>query len=356
MKRKRVKTQTKQEASKSAPSELPTFLEHVYELRRRLFWVVAIILLASGAAYPFLDSIIKITTAPLGGQQLYYLTPVGGFSFSIKICFYVGIIAAVPFIMYHIFRYLEPLMNGNFKRSALFYVGFSTALAALGVLFAYFVALPGALRFLTGMDLSNIQAMLTVDSYLSFVMTYLLGSALVFQIPFLFSIINTATPLKPGKLMKMQRYVIVAAFVIAAVISPTPDIMNQALMALPIILMYQFGVIIVWAQNKGRNRKKPTSDLTFAVKPEKIQPQPSQYANSPAPQQVVVKQQVRRPSVDGFITTSQPMQKPAPQQQFHVQTMRLAKQRPARTPITTRPLRVPTRSLDGFALRRTEDT
>ncbi len=61
--------------------------------------------------------------APLGGQQLYYLTPVGGFSFSIKICMYVGLMAAVPFIMYHIYRYLEPLMGQHLRRSTLFYAG-----------------------------------------------------------------------------------------------------------------------------------------------------------------------------------------------------------------------------------------
>src|SRR5688572_5205203 len=138
------------------PAQLPTFLEHVYELRRRLFWVVAVVLIASSAAYPFLNGIISVLTAPLGTQQLYYLTPIGGLSFSIKLCFYVGLMVAVPCMMYHLYRYLEPLM-GQWRKSAVFYVGLSSVFACAGVLFAYFVSLPGALHFLTGLNLGNVQ-------------------------------------------------------------------------------------------------------------------------------------------------------------------------------------------------------
>lgn len=336
--------QTPNPTASGDPSQLPTFLDHIYELRRRLFWIVAVILVASGAAYPFLSQIIAFVTAPLGGQQLYYLTPVGGLSFSIKICFYIGIIVSVPIIMFHIYRYLEPIMGQRIRRSALFYVGFSTALAIAGMLFAYYVALPGALRFLTGMDLTSIQAMLTVDSYLSFVMTYLLGSAIMFQIPFLLGIINTMTPLKPGKLMGAQRYVIVGAFIAAAIISPTPDIMNQALLALPIIVMYQIGVLLVWVQNRKRSRKE-RKKTTVAEPVFTVQPIPKPVLPEPSIVRAQT-QQVRAPRMDGF-TVKQPVAKKAA----------LAATAQTRQPVMTakppmRTLRVPTRSVDGFSVRR----
>ena len=147
------------------------------------------------------------------------------------------------------------LMSKKLRQSTLLYFGAAAVLPIIGVLFAYFVSLPGALHFLTGMELKNIQAMLTVDSYLGFVMTYLIGAALLFQIPLLLTIINRFTPLKPSKLMKTQRYVIVAAFILAAIISPTPDILNQLLFAVPIIAMYELGVILVWLQNRSRAKK-----------------------------------------------------------------------------------------------------
>jgi sec-independent protein translocase protein TatC len=387
----------KQTTNSGKPSELPTFLDHVYELRRRLFWVVAVILVASSAAYPFLDTILSVLTAPLAGQQLYYLTPIGGFSFSIKICFYVGIIVAVPIIMYHLYRYIEPLMGQNLRRSALFYVGLSALMAATGVLFAYFVSLPGALHFLTGMDLKNIQAMLTVDSYLTFVMTYLLGAAILFQIPLLLTITNNMTPLQPKKLMKAQRFVIVGAFIIAAVISPTPDIMNQVLLALPVIAMYQVGVGLVWLQNRSRakraKREAATALPTFEFKDmsldEEIVPvaagsvaaaistQPSlpKLTHTPqpklhAPSKVhVAKLAPRRVSMDGFSPRSVPqkLHKPVPiaaakpfAQQPVAQksatassTMQVRTQpaRPVRT-VAARELKVPARSVDGFMLHR----
>ena len=233
---------------------LPTFLDHIHELRSRLFWVVAVVLVVSAVSYGFLNDIIAVLTAPLGDKQLYYLTPAGGLTFAFKLCSFVGFLAGVPVLMYHIYRFLEPLM-GNKRKSALFYVGFSTLFAAGGACFAYFISLPAALHFLTNFNLSNIQAMLTVDSYLSFVVTYLLGAALLFQIPLLLLIINTMTPLKPGKLMKIQKFVIVGAFILAAIISPTPDITNQAFLAIPIIGMYQLGVFLVWWQHVANARR-----------------------------------------------------------------------------------------------------
>ncbi|HSE60769.1 MAG TPA: twin-arginine translocase subunit TatC [Candidatus Saccharimonadales bacterium] len=243
-----------------AQAPLPTFLDHVHELRRRLFWVVAVVLVVSAVAYGFLNDVISLLTAPLGDKQLYYLTPAGGLTFTFKLCSFIGFVVGVPVLMYHIYRFLEPLM-GTKRKSAVFYVGLSTVFAAAGVLFAYYISLPAALHFLTNFNLGNIQAMLTVDSYLSFVVTYLLGAALLFQIPLLLLIINTMTPLQPNKLMKLQKFVIVGAFILAAVISPTPDIMNQTFLALPIIAMYQLGVLLVWLQYRSAARQNIRQQL-----------------------------------------------------------------------------------------------
>ncbi len=315
-----------------------------------MFWVVAAIFLASGVAYPFLDTILGILTAPLGGQQLYYLTPIGGLSFSIKICLYVGILVTVPCFMYHLYRYLEPLIGAKLRQSTLLYMGAATILAVIGVSFAYFISLPGALHFLTGMELKNIQAMLTVDSYLGFVMTYLIGAALLFQIPLLLLIINRFTPLKPSKLMKIQRYVIVASFVIAAVISPTPDIMNQLLFALPIILMYEIGVVLVWLSNRKRGRKQSEAapipmPVTRVV--QSLQPATPIISLTPITVPPVTPAPKPRPAVrtmDGFVT-AQPV----------LRTVRPAAQLRQAPPRQVRPI-LPPRSIDGFGPYRRPET
>jgi sec-independent protein translocase protein TatC len=204
----------------------------------------------------------------LGSQQLYYLTPIGGLSFIIKLCFYFGVLVSVPVIVYHVYRYLQPLMGGQ-QRSVLRYFIFSFLLAAAGISFAYFISLPAALHFLTDFNIQHITAMLTVDAYLTFVTSYLLGAALLFQIPLLLIIIDKITPLTPGGLMKYQRHVILIAFILAAIISPTPDMVNQTLLAVPIIAMYQFGVLLVWWQHTRRKRAAQ-KDLapSIALQPE----------------------------------------------------------------------------------------
>lgn len=242
----------------------PTFLDHVRELRTRLFWSVGFIVVAASVAFVFKDSIISALIAPLGNQALYYLTPAGGLSFIIKICTYVGGILVVPLVLYHIYRYLEPLMDHR-KRPVWLYTFFSALLAVIGVGFAYFVSLPAALHFLTNLDIGQIQAMLTADAYLSFVTNYLLGAAILFQLPLILLIINTIWTLPPKKLMRAMRFVIVGAFIVAAIISPTPDIINQALMALPIIGMYLVGVVCVWMQNRLRHQRQPAVRVATVV-------------------------------------------------------------------------------------------
>lgn len=315
-------------------SELLTFREHLQELRNRLFWVAIIFLLASAAAYPFFDTILAVLVKPLGDLPLHYLTPVGGFGFILKVCMYAGALAAVPMVVYQLFRYIQPVMRTIRGQIVAIYMVASTLLAITGATLAYLFSLPAALHFLTGFELPQITAMLTADSYFSFVMTYLLAAAILFQLPLILLIINNITPLNPGSLMKLQRYVIVVAFILAAVISPTPDALNQLLLAGPIIAMYQVGIVLVIAHNyirKKRSPHQPAAPLTFKkasspssqpqssaaalrkrvearrpltpkkpmpAKPSPASPQPSVFATQP---QVPLSQPRRhRRSIDGF--------------------------------------------------------
>lgn len=244
-------TKTKTSFKHRDESVLPTFLDHVHELQGRLFAILLAFLVVGGAAYPFFDKIVTLIVAPLGNsQQLVYLTPGGAFSFIIKVCLYVGVIGALPVIIYHLYRFFMPAVKKVHLRTVLAYTLASFVFAIAGVAFAYVVSLPAALHFLTSFELYHISPMLTIDSYFSFVMTYLLAGALLFQLPIVMLIINSATPLTPSKLMGAQKGIIVGSFVAAAIISPTPDALNQTLLASPIIIMYQLGIVIVWLRNR----------------------------------------------------------------------------------------------------------
>lgn len=246
---------TSQQQSTQPQRHLPTFREHVRELQMRFFWVAISFIVISAAAYPFFETIINFLLAPLSkDQELVYLTPGGAFSFIIKVCLYVGIVGVLPILIYNVYRFIMPAVKPVHSRRAVLYTISSFVLALVGISFAYYISLPASLYFLTGFNLYHINPMLTIDSYFSFVMMHMLAGALLFQVPVIMAIINNIKPLTPGKLMKAQRYIVVGAFIVAAVISPTPDALNQTLLALPIILMYQLGVIVVFVKNRRQRR------------------------------------------------------------------------------------------------------
>lgn len=233
-----------------------TLGDHLRELQGRFFSTAIVFVLIAAAAYPFFGQIADWLLAPLKeGQDLVYLTPGGAIGFMLTVCLYVGLIGTLPLLIYHIYGFLMPAVRQSRLRTVLAYTIASLILAISGVLFAYYVSLPAALHFLTSFELNHINPMLTIDSYISFIMTYMLAGAALFQVPLVMMIINSVKPLPPKKLMSYQRHIILASFIIAAVISPTPDALNQTLLASPLIVMYQIGIIIVWRINARANKR-----------------------------------------------------------------------------------------------------
>lgn len=242
-------TETSSRANPQEP-ELPTLMDHLQELKGRFFWIAVAFIVASGLAYPRYSEIIHLLTAPMGKQELYYMTPAGGFSFIIKVCMYVGIIAVLPVAIYHLYKFITPVMKQRSAYSVMFYTLMSTILGVVGVLFAYFFTLPASLHFLNNINIDQISSMITIDAYMSFVIAYILAGALLFQTPLVMMIINAVSPLSPKKLMNYQRHMIVVSFLVAAIISPTPDVVNQTILAAPMVVMYQVGIIIIWFKNR----------------------------------------------------------------------------------------------------------
>lgn len=238
---------------------LTTFGDHLQELKGRLFWVAISFVVFSAMAYPKFQLIVDLLKKPLGEQKLYYLTPAGGFSFMIKICMYVGMVGMLPVVIYHLYKFIAPVMRKNRARNLLSYTVVSIVLAVLGMVFAYSVSLPAAMKFLTGFSVGKIDAMLTIDAYLSFVFAYLIAGAVLFQLPLIMLIVNSITPLKPKALMNYQRHIIVGSFVAAAILSPTPDVVNQTLLAAPMIVMYQLGILVIWLKQHTKKRREKTS-------------------------------------------------------------------------------------------------
>lgn len=223
---------------RSAEAE-PTFIEHVHELRSRLIVSILCMVVGTGIGWSLFGRIVELLSRPFR-QTLYYSAPTGELSFTIKVSVVFGVIVAAPMIFYQILGFIKPVLSRGLQSRILLLGFFSAILAACGVAFAYFISLPLTLQFLINVQGGNnmIQPLISADEYFNFVLAYIAGFAVLFQIPLFVLIINKITPLTPTKLFKSFRFVIIFSFIAAAIITPTPDPINQAIMAIPVITLY----------------------------------------------------------------------------------------------------------------------
>lgn len=243
---------------------------HLKELQWRLLIVAFFFILGAVLAYQFQDWVIPALLSPLNGEKLVYLNPAGGFSFIFLISIYAGLALALPVLMQQIYAFLRPALPIKARRKSSIIIISSFLLLIAGVAFGYFVAVPGALTFLYGFADEYVIASLTADSYLNFMIAYTIGIGMVFQLPLLLLLLHAITPLTPGGLMKSEKWIVLVAFIAAAIITPTPDPVNQTIIALPVIAAYQIGVVTILlsiARNKRAqkkaNRRAPLSDEQF---------------------------------------------------------------------------------------------
>lgn len=241
---------------------------HLRELQWRLMIVAGFFIVGASLAYYYQSYVIPFLLDPLNGEKLVYLTPGGGFSFIFLISIYSGIALAFPVFMQQLYAFLRPALPEAARKKSAIIITASFALLAAGLAFGYFVAVPSALTFLYGFADQYVSASLTAESYLNFMIAYTIGIGIVFQLPLLLLLIHTIKPLTPGGLGKSEKWVILAAFIIAAIITPTPDPINQAIIAGPVIVIYQFGVLAVLvAIIRGRSKARRAEKATAAVRP-----------------------------------------------------------------------------------------
>ncbi|MFZ2544920.1 MAG: twin-arginine translocase subunit TatC [Candidatus Saccharimonadales bacterium] len=325
----------------SQPKEL-TFLDHFYELRNRLFWVVIALVVTSAAGFQYKDQLISVVMAPLHGQKLVYLTPAGGFSFIFTLSIYFGVLLSIPVIVYQLYKFLRPLMNEPSRRFVATMISLSILLAAAGAMFGYFVTIPGAINFLSTFAGDVIIPNLTAESYLSFVVAYVLGLAVLFQLPLLLYLFDHIRPIPPGMLMSTQRYVIIGATIMAAVITPTPDAINMMIVAVPIVVVYEFGVVAVAIRHSVRRHRSKAKNVVYERQDEKqefiidVADDLIKPVDAPVPPQAVLR---TTRTIDGVLVTRK------------VPSVIVAQVRPDATPVVApqRPTaNRPFRTTDGF--------
>ncbi len=277
----------------AAQQPIMTFADHIRELRTRFFVVAAVFVAGSCLAYAFRGPILQTLLSPLHGEKLVYLNPAGGFNFIFLISIYAGLAVSIPILIQQLYAFLKPALPERVRHYAGRLFVFSLALLVAGVAFGYYMAIPGALHFLYSFADQYVTASLTADSYLNFIIAYTIGLGIVFQLPLLVLFFHWIKPLTPGGLLKSERWVILLSFVAAAIITPTPDPLNQTIIALPVILVYQLGVcmVLVAIARQRKRAKKVAVTPAFTVVP--AEKHVVRHVRAPRP--------AYRRSVDGFM-------------------------------------------------------
>lgn len=268
------------ESSKAPGSK--SFSDHIGELRRRSFLVALAFIIASSLAYNYRDLLVDLIMKPLGDEKLIYLTPGGGFNFIFQVTLYAGLLAAAPMLIYQLYGFIRPALPSRAQRSAGKVVAAAFILMMCGVAFGYFVAVPSALNFLSTFAGTDVAPSLTADSYLGFFLAYIAGLGVLFQLPLLLLFFHWIHPMTPGKLLKSEKFVILFAFVASAMITPTPDVLNQSMIAIPLIAIYQLGVVVVLISVYKDHKKHKKHPIAAAQKQESTAPSVVALA-SPSP-------------------------------------------------------------------------
>ena len=234
--------------------------EHLRELRYRLIVSITAFLIGSGISFYFAKNVFEILKKPVMESypdvELITLSPTEPLFILIKISLAVGFILASPIILYQMWRFIEPALYSHEKRIFIPLLLGSITLFLLGALFAYFVVLPLALKFLLGLGFSQLLATpyLSVDMYVSFVLKMVIAFGIAFQMPIVLYVLQKAGVITPEQLSRFRKYFIVVAFLIGAIIAP--DVSTQVLMAIPLIILYEISVLLGKLSKKKKELKK----------------------------------------------------------------------------------------------------
>lgn len=220
-----------------------TFTEHLGELRTRL--IRCLMGLAVGGALSFwqIDRIVAFLTAPV--PQLYVMKPAEAFMIYVKIALWSGAILASPLLAWEFWAFLVPAFTEREKRALLLFVPSSVLLFLAGLAFSYGLILPQGLFFLRSFNFGAVQSLWSLEAYLDFVVLMVLPVGLFFNLPLVLLLLAKMGLVTSERLKKARRYVIVLAFVVAAIITPTTDMVSQTLLAIPLILLYEISLVLI---------------------------------------------------------------------------------------------------------------
>lgn len=217
-----------------------TLSEHLEELRGRIIKSVIFLIIASSIFYNFVNIVLPHLIKPVG--KLVFIAPQEAFISNIKIAFFGGLFLSSPFVLYEIWQFISEGLKSNERKYVAIFAPFSFILFVLGAGFGYFLIVPIGIKFLLGFATDILTPMITISRYISFVGMLTFAFGLIFQLPLACSFLTKIGIVTPLFLSSKRRHAIVLMFIAAATLTP-PDVITQCLMALPLLVLYEIGIV-----------------------------------------------------------------------------------------------------------------
>ncbi|WP_211051415.1 twin-arginine translocase subunit TatC [Parasphingorhabdus halotolerans] len=236
-------------------------IEHLIELRQRLLWALAAFAVAFGVCIFFADEIFGLLVKPLtaafppGEGKLIYTKLYEAFFVEIKVALFAAFFVSFPVISNQLWAFVAPGLYAKEKRAFLPFLIATPILFMAGAALAYYIVMPTAFRFFVGFEGEvggmTQEALPAMGDYLSLVMQFILAFGVCFQLPVLLLLLNRAGLVTRDQLKGIRRYMIVAAFALAAILTP-PDVVSQLMLGIPLIMLYEISLAIMWFTDRKK--------------------------------------------------------------------------------------------------------
>lgn len=244
---------------------------HLEDLRSRIIRSLLFILAGFAACYFFREPLFELLKVPMNSRlvlaprspfisfikrdapyNLYFLAPAEAFWMYMKVSFLAGLSVTLPLVLWQLWKFISPGLLSHERKYAVPFVFVATAMFYIGLGFCFIIILPFAMDFLLGFS-ENLKPMISVGNYVDFCLKFLIAFALIFELPLVIIMLTRMGVVTPTALARKRKYAVLGAFILAAFLTPTPDAFNQTLMALPIIVLYEGGIMaskLIWRKGK----------------------------------------------------------------------------------------------------------
>lgn len=237
-----------------------SLIEHLEELRKRIIISAIALAVTTSVCFAFKGYLLEFLLSPLGDRELLTLGPTESFMTVFRVSFYAGLIIASPVIIYQIWVFVAPGLRKQERRALLFASLFTTVLFLGGVAFAWFLVLPRGLDFLLNYESDTFNQQVQAARYFSFVIMFLLGFGIVFDLPAMVLSLARLGIVSPGMLRKHRKYVYLGGAVISAVLTPGQDVFSMIAMVVPFVLLFEMSVLLSRYVYKAGRREESEAE------------------------------------------------------------------------------------------------